>query len=199
MIPPPLRDAIHALSRLPGIGPKSAERLALALLKRPKEDVHDLLRPLSALHDSLQSCEICGLICERDICSICTDSSREESVIAVVETSLDAFSLERSGFHGRYHVLNGTLSPLEGRGPRDLTIDLLEKRLDGTVTELILALNPSLEGEATSAYLVRLFQGKHVTCSRLARGLPMGSALEYIDDVTLHQALSERRLIEQRP
>lgn len=198
MIPPPLRDAIQALSRLPGIGPKSAERLALALLKRPKEDVHALLKPLAGLHDALRSCTICALICEGEVCSICSDASRDQSIIAVVENSLDAFSLERSGFRGRYHVLNGTLSPLEGRGPRDLTIDLLAMRLNGSVTELIFALNPSLEGEATSAYLVRLLHGKNISCSKLARGLPMGSALEYIDDVTLHQAISERRLIEQR-
>ncbi len=193
-----VQDLIDELGRLPGIGPKSAQRIAFHLLAAEPADVIRLLTALQRVKDEVRFCRTCGNVAEAEECRICRDARRDLSVICVVEEPKDVVAVERTGeFRGRYHVLGGAISPIEGIGPDDLRVRELMVRLqDGSVTELILATDPNLEGEATATYLARLVKPMGLRVTRLASGLPVGGDLEYADEVTLGRAFSGRRLLD---
>ena len=195
--PEPVARLIDAFQRLPGIGPKTAQRLTFYMLKRPREEVRELGEALFAVKEKITYCATCFNVTDVDPCSICTDHRRDPSLICVVEEPNDLLAMERTGeFKGRYHVLLGALSPLDGIGPDDLKIRELLARLDGQdTTEVILATNPNVEGEATALYLAKLLRPLAVRITRIARGLPVGGDLEYADQVTLSKALEGRREI----
>jgi recombination protein RecR len=193
-----IQDLIDELGRLPGIGPKSAQRIAFHLLSAEPADVERLAGTLTRVKNEVRFCRICGNVAEADECRICRDARRDPSIICVVEEPKDVVAVERTReFRGRYHVLGGAISPIDGIGPDDLRVrELLARLADGTVTELILATDPNLEGEATATYLARLVTPMGITVSRLASGLPVGGDLEYADEVTLGRAFSGRRRVE---
>jgi recombination protein RecR len=190
-----VQDLIDEFGRLPGIGPKSAQRIAFHILQTPNFDVSHLAQLLAEVRDKVRFCEVCGNVSEQERCSICRDPRRNLSLICVVEDAKDVAAIERTReFRGLYHVLGGAISPIAGVGPDDLRIAQLMTRLaDGTVQEVILATNPNLEGEATASYLSRLLTSMEITVSRLASGLPVGGDLEYADEVTLGRAFEGRR------
>jgi recombination protein RecR len=194
----PVQDLIDELGRLPGVGPKSAQRIAFHLLATDPGDIGRLLAALQRVKDEVRFCRTCGNVAEADECRICRDARRDAAVICVVEEPKDIVAIERTReFRGRYHVLGGAISPIEGIGPDDLRVRELMVRLqDGTVTELILATDPNLEGEATATYLARLVKPMGLRVTRLASGLPVGGDLEYADEVTLGRAFSGRRLLD---
>ena len=195
--PEPVARLIEALQRLPGIGPKTAQRLTFFLLKRPAEEVRELTESLKAVKERIVYCRTCFNVTDEDPCRLCSDARRDESVLCVVEEPNDLLAMERTGeFRGRYHVLLGALSPLDGVGPDDIKVRELLARLDrGGVAEVILATNPNVEGEATALYLAKLLRPLGVRITRIARGLPVGGDLEYADQVTLSKALEGRREI----
>ena len=195
--PEPVARLIDALQRLPGIGPKTAQRLTFFLLKRPAEEVRELGDALLAMKEKITYCRLCFNVTDEDPCHICGDPRRDPNVICVVEEPNDLLAMERTGeFRGRYHVLLGALSPLDGIGPDDLKIRELLARLEGKeMAEVILATNPNVEGEATALYLAKLLRPLAVRITRIARGLPVGGDLEYADQVTLSKALEGRREI----
>ena len=191
----PLARLIEEFYKLPGIGPKSAQRLAYYLLRMQAAEARSLAQAILEVKERVTLCSICQNVTESDPCRICTSTERDRTVVCVVEEPLDILSVERSGsYNGMYHVLHGAISPMDGIGPEDLKIrELLDRMRDGTITEVILATNPNLEGEATSMYLSRLIGPLGVRVTRLARGLPVGGDLEYADDVTLAKALEGRQ------
>ena len=196
--PEPVARLIDALQRLPGIGPKTAQRLTFFLLKRPAEEVRELSSSLMAVKEQIGYCTVCFNVTDQDPCRICSDPARDNNLLCVVEEPNDLLAMERTGeYKGRYHVLLGALSPLDGIGPDDLKVRELLARLDagGATTEIILATNPNVEGEATALYLARLLRPLGVRITRIARGLPVGGDLEYADQVTLSKALEGRREI----
>lgn len=197
LLPEPIQSLINALERLPGIGPKTASRLAFFLLRAPEEVTRDLAEALTGLRERTALCPECWNITAagRERCEICADPTRDASVLCVVEDALDVINLERTGaFRGRYHVLQGVLSPVEGVGPENLKIAALVDRVRaGGVREVILATNPTMEGDATALYLHRLLQPTGVRVTRLGLGLPVGGDLEYADQNTLLRALAGRR------
>lgn len=193
--PEPIARLIEAFHKLPGIGPKSAQRLAYHILRAPEQEALALAVALTDVKQRIVFCSICLNITESDPCSYCLDTRRDRSMICVVEQPLDITALERAGgFRGLYHVLHGVLNPMDGIGPEDIHVRELVTRLQsGEVKEVIMATNPSLEGEATSMYIQRLIGPAGVRVTRLARGLPSGADLEYTDDVTLSRALEGRQ------
>ena len=193
-----VQDLIDELGRLPGVGPKSAQRIAFHLLAADPTDVRRLAHVLTEVKDKIRFCRTCGNVAEDEQCRICRDTRRDLSVICVVEEPKDVQAIEKTReFRGRYHVLGGAISPIEGIGPDDLRVKELMTRLaDGSVTELILATDPNLEGEATATYLARLVKPMGLRVTRLASGLPVGGDLEYADEVTLGRAFEGRRLID---
>ena len=195
--PEPIAKLIEAFSRLPGIGPKTAGRLAFQVLRMKEEDVTDFAKALVSVKRNLHYCSVCCNITDIDPCRVCQDKTRDASIICVVQEPKDLVALERTKeFHGYYHVLHGAISPMEGIGPDQIYIAELLKRLsDEIVQELILATNPNIEGEATAMYLSRLVKPFGVRVTRIARGLPVGGDLEYADEVTLSKALEGRREI----
>lgn len=194
-----IEDLTTELARLPGIGRKTALRLTYFILKRTPEETRRLARAIDSVAERVRECSRCGNLTEADPCDLCEDPRRDPSVICVVEDAADIGAIEATGqFRGRYHVLGGHLSPLDGVGPEELNIDRLLERLAGdeeatAVHELIIATNPSVEGEATALYLQKLARPQGVRVTRLARGLPVGGDLEYADGVTIAEALSGRR------
>lgn len=189
-----IEELVAEFSRLPGIGRKTAQRLTYFLLKQPTEASARLARALIALGERVRACSECGNLTETDPCGICADPRRDATVVCVVEEASDVLAIERSGeYRGVYHVLGGRLSPLDGVGPDSLNISGLLGRIARGVREVILATNSSVEGEATAHYLERALQGRGVQVSRLARGLPVGSELEYADGETIAQAIAARR------
>lgn len=196
MLPKALVALIEELGKLPGIGPRTAERLALYVYRTPKNYSNALTSALENLHSSINSCKICANLTESDICYVCSNPKRESDVIAVVEEPLDVLAIEKTGsFRGLYHVLGGVISPLDGIGPAQLNLKSLIKRLgDSGVKELIIATNPTTEGEATALYIQKqLTAKKGISITRLARGLPVGADLEYADQITLGRALEGRQ------
>lgn len=197
LLPESIQSLVTALERLPGIGPKSASRLAFYLLRASEDVAQDLSSALANLKANTAFCQECFNITEagRELCEVCDSSKRESSLICVVEEALDVLALERTGgFHGKYHVLQGVLSPIEGIGPDDLKIkQLIERVARGGVKEVILATNPSMEGDTTAMYLSQQLEPMGVKITRLARGLPVGGDLEYADQNTLLRALSGRQ------
>ncbi|MGA8453884.1 MAG: recombination mediator RecR [Streptosporangiaceae bacterium] len=193
-----VQDLIDELGQLPGVGPKGAQRIAFHLVSADPVDVRRLATALLEVLERVKFCRTCGNVAEEDECRICRDPRRDLAVICVVEEPKDVAAIEKiREFHGRYHVLGGAISPIDGIGPDDLRISQLMTRLsDGTVTELILATDPNLEGEATAAYLARLVKPMGLRVTRPASGLPVGGELEYADEVTLGRAFEGRRLLD---
>ncbi|MBU1586542.1 MAG: recombination mediator RecR [Actinobacteria bacterium] len=193
-----VQELIDELGRLPGIGPKSAQRIAFHILQTESFDVTRLSEVLRDVRDKVRFCSICGNVTESDTCSICRDPRRSHATICVVEEAKDVVAIERTReFKGLYHVLGGAISPIDGIGPDDLRMKQLVARLsDGTVTEVIIATDPNLEGEATATYLTRLLNYPNLRVTRLASGLPVGGDLEYADEVTLGRAFEGRRVVE---
>ena len=193
--PEPVARLIEELQKLPGVGPKSAQRMTFFLLKRPADEVGELSAALTALKTRIVHCSRCFNVTEEDPCRICGDPARDARSLCVVEEPNDLLAVERTGeFKGRYHVLMGALSPLDGIGPEDIRVRELLHRLDGEgLDEVILATNPSVEGEATAIYLAKLLKPLGLRVTRIARGLPVGGDLEYADEVTLSKALEGRK------
>ena len=193
-----VQDLIDELGRLPGVGPKSAQRIAFHLLAADPIDVRRLVAALTEVKEKVRFCRTCGNVAEADECRICRDPRRDVAAICVVEEPKDVVAVEKTReFRGRYHVLGGAISPIEGIGPDDLRIrELLARLQDGAVTEVILATDPNLEGEATATYLARLLGPLGLRVTRLASGLPVGGDLEYADEVTLGRAFEGRRLLQ---
>ncbi len=193
-----IQDLIDELGRLPGVGPKSAQRIAFHILSEDPEDVKRLAEVLLEVKEKIQFCEICGNVAQAVQCRICNDPKRDPSVICVVEEPKDVVAIEKTReFRGRYHILGGSINPIDGIGPDDLRIrELMPRLADGSVTEVILATDPNLEGEATATYLSRMLVPLGLTVSRLASGLPVGGDLEYADEITLGRAFANRRSIK---
>ena len=194
-----IQDLIDELGRLPGIGPKSAQRIAFHIVQTESFDTQRLAEILTDIREKIRFCSICGNVSEHDTCSVCRDPRRSPASICVVEEAKDVVAIERTReFRGLYHVLGGAISPIDGIGPDDLRIaQLLSRLADGTVTEVIIATDPNLEGEATATYLSRLLQTQPgLRVSRLASGLPVGGDLEYADEVTLGRAFEGRRFVQ---
>ena len=196
-LPEPLARLIEHLQRLPGIGAKSAQRLAFHLLKSPRDEVETLAEAMRDVKDRVTYCSICGNITDADPCAYCADANRDHRLICVVEEPQNVTAIEKTrGFKGTYHVLMGALSPLHGVGPDDLKIKgLLERVGAGSIEEVILATNPNVEGEATAIYLARLLKPLGVRVSRIAMGVPVGSDLEYADEITMQKSMEGRREI----
>lgn len=194
-----VQDLIDELGRLPGVGPKSAQRIAFHILQSDPVDVRRLAEVLVEVKEKVTFCSVCGNVAEDEVCRICRDQRRDPQVICVVEESKDVVAIERTReYRGRYHVLGGAISPIEGVGPDDLRIrELMTRLADGVVNEVILATDPNLEGEATATYLTRLLRPMGLRVTRLASGLPVGGDLEYADEVTLGRAFEGRRAVDE--
>ncbi len=193
----PVQDLIDELGRLPGVGPKSAQRIAFHLLKLPSIDALRLANAIAVVKERVSFCQTCFNISEGPACGICTDTRRDSSIVCVVEEPRDIVAVEKTGeFRGRYHVLQGAISPIEGIGPDQLKVKELLTRLEPEgITEVILCTNPNIEGEATAMYISRLLKPLGLTVTRIASGLPVGGDLEYADELTLGRALEGRREI----
>lgn len=191
-VPPPVEKLIEAFARFPGIGKKTAQRMAFYVLKSDNQYAVQLSEAVMDVKSKILTCSMCGGITVEDPCSICSDSKRQDDLLCIVEESSDIYAFEKTNsFRGKYHVLGGVLSPLDGIGPDDLTIDNLMSRVTNGM-EVILATNPSVEGEATALYIGKLLKEMGIKSSRLARGIPVGGALEYIDEATLIRAIEGR-------
>jgi len=191
-VPPTVEKLIESFAKFPGIGKKTAQRMAFHVLKSDNEQAVQLAQAVMDVKSKILTCTICGGITVDDPCAICADSKRREDLLCIVEKSSDIYAFEKTNsYRGKYHVLGGVLSPLDGIGPDDLTIDSLMSRVNKDM-EVILATNPSIEGEATALYISKLLKEKGIKSSKLARGLPVGGALEYIDEATLIRALEGR-------
>ncbi len=195
----PVQTLIDELGRLPGVGPKSAQRIAFHLLKIPADDVHRLAAAITDAKQRVRFCERCFNVAEDALCPICSDPSRDPSIVCVVEESRDIVALEKTGeFRGRYHVLLGAMSPLDGIGPEQLKVRELVTRIGAEdIEEVILCTNPNTEGEVTAMYLARLLKPLGLTVTRIASGLPVGGDLEYADELTLGRALEGRRAVDE--
>ncbi|MBZ4665154.1 recombination mediator RecR [Mahella sp.] len=191
----PISRLINELSKLPGIGPKTAQRLAFYMLHMPKDAVHTLAQSINDARDKIIYCSICGNLTDVDPCAICSSPARDSSTICVVENPTDVVAMEKTrGYNGLYHVLHGAISPIDGVGPDDIRIkELLTRLRDSQVKEVILATNPSVEGEATALYISRLLKPMGFKVTRIANGIPVGGDLEYADEVTIARALEGRR------
>jgi recombination protein RecR len=197
-LPEPINELLAALNSLPGIGPRSAERLALHLVQSDPDSVRQLAHALVHARERIRTCPICGALTEQVPCAICSDARRDSSMVCVVERPVDILSIEKAGtYRGKFHVLGGKISPLNGVEPDDLRIDELEKRLEGgAIKEVILALATDVEGDATSFYLAKRLAATGAKVTRIAHGLPAGSGLEFADELTLSRALEGRRGLE---
>lgn len=190
-LPPTLEQIIESFSRFPGIGKKTAQRLSLHVMKSDRESIYQFAKALMDAKDKITYCQQCHNYAENDLCLICADDSRDIITICIVEEPSDILLFEKTGYHGVYHVLNGVLSPLDGIGPDDLNIDSLLDRLN-EVEEVIIATNTSIEGDTTALYISKLLSEKNIRITRLARGIPVGGHLEFVDDATLSRSISER-------
>ena len=195
MLPPSISDLTSALSKLPGVGPRSAERIALHLVQADSAQVRQLAETMLAARERIRFCEVCGALTEKSPCTLCDDARRDASLVCLVEKAVDILSIEKSGtYRGKFHVLGGKISPLDGVGPDDLRIAELEKRLGPEpVREVIIALGTDVEGDATSHYLAKRLARAGLKISRIGFGLPAGSGLEFADELTLNRALEGRR------
>ena len=192
-----LDDLVNVFAKLPGIGRKSAMRIAFDILEKDEKEIDDILHIIKDSYDNIKHCSVCGNLSEKDVCEICIDEKRNKNVICVVEGVRDIIAFEKSEtYNGLYHVLGGKIDPLNGVTIDDLNIEKLTERLDGTVSEIILALNPDLEGETTNLYLTKILKGKNVKISKIASGIPMGGNIEYTDMATLGKSLEGRVEVE---
>ena len=197
MYPKVFEDLIYFFRQLPGVGEKTAERYAYAFLKMDDLEIEEYSEVLKKVKSNINNCSKCGVMCEGSVCSVCGDNKRNKNQICVVQTSKEVFAIERAGFYdGLYHVLNGEISPTKGVVPNDLTIDKLIDRIDENVEEIIIATNPTVDGEITAMYISKLLKEKKVTVTRIANGLPMGGHVDYADDMTLLKAMSGRQEIK---
>lgn len=195
MLSPALEEMIKALRRLPGVGPKSAQRMAFHLLARDRVGGRLLGEQLQHAMATIKHCQTCRTFCEYDQCRLCNNSRRDQNILCIVETPADQLIIERTGFTGLYFVLHGHISPLDGIGPEELGLTELGRRLrQQPVTEIILATNPTVEGEATAHYITQLVRSLAIRCTKIAHGVPMGSELDYLDPTTVSLALAERKL-----
>ena len=192
-----LSDLINSFKKLPGVGEKSAERLALSILDFTEDEVKDFASELVNSRKNLHQCEVCGHITENDKCDICSNESRDHNIICVLEDYKSVFAFERAGnYNGVYHVLNGLISPIDGVNPEDINIASLVSRVEKLEhPEIIIALKSTIEGETTTLYLKKIFEGKNVEISRLSYGIPMGTEIDYLDEITLDRTLSDRKKI----
>jgi len=192
--PAAVLDLIKSFSKLPGVGEKTAERLAMHVLRMPRAEAERLARSIVAIKDKIKFCSMCFSLSDGDICQICSDPRRNTAIVCVVEQPADMVAVERSGaFQGTYHVLQGVLSPMDGVGPEDIRIkELFQKLADGRVKEVVLATSTVVEGEATAAYIAERLKGYPVRITRIAQGVPMGNDLKYVDQVTLKKAMDTR-------
>lgn len=195
--PTALSDLINYFRKLPGIGEKSAERMALSLLELTGEDVENFAASMVDSKNNLHPCEVCGHITDKDVCDICSNERRNKSVICILEDYKSVFAFEKAGnYNGTYHVLNGLISPIDDINPEDINISSLINRVDKLENpELIIALKSTIEGETTTLYLKKIFENKNVEISRLSYGIPMGAEIDYLDEITLDRALSDRKKI----
>jgi recombination protein RecR len=197
MLPKSIQNLIDELSKLPGVGPKTAARLTFYLLSKPQYDIDNIGKAFLELNNNIKKCKNCFNITDKEVCFVCENEKRNQSLVAVVEEPLDVIALEKSyGYDGVYHVLGGSISPIEGIGPENLRIqELIDRIIKGEIEEIILATNPDLEGEATAAYIKEKITntGKTIRVTRIARGLPVGGELEYADEVTLKRSMEGRR------
>ena len=192
-----LDDLVNVFAKLPGIGRKSAMRIAFDILEKDEKEIDDILHTIKDSYDNIKHCSVCGNLSEKDVCEICIDEKRNKNVICVVEGVRDIIAFEKSEtYNGLYHVLGGKIDLLNGVTIDDLNIEKLTERLDGTVSEIILALNPDLEGETTNLYLTKILKGKNVKISKIASGIPMGGNIEYTDMATLGKSLEGRVEVE---
>lgn len=196
LLPPQIIKTIEEFSKLPGIGPKSAERLTFHLLRSSKANPETLGRALLELKNELKYCKICQMVTTEELCSICSNSSRETSMILVVESPLDVLAFEKAGYKGLYHVLHGVLSPIDGFGPEQLKLkELFDRTEQSEIQEVIIATNPDVEGEATAGYIKQKLSDRVPKVTRLAQGLPLGADIEFADQGTLKEALGGRRVM----
>ena len=195
--PTSLADLINYFRKLPGIGEKSAERMALSLLELPEEDVSKFASAMVESKEKLHQCKVCGHITDKEVCDICSNEERNQNVICILEDYKSVFAFEKAGnYNGVYHVLNGLISPIDDVNPEDINIASLVSRVESLDNpELIIALKSTIEGETTILYLKKIFEGKNVTISRLSYGIPMGTEIDYLDEITLDRALSDRKKI----
>ena len=195
-LPKSFEELVKNLSIFPGVGEKTAERYVYSLLDRDEDEIKDLSEALINFKKNIKYCECCGCLSDYDKCEICSNSSRDKSTICIVEDSKSVFSIEKTKkYTGYYHVLNGLISPIEGINPEDLNIASLIKRLDENVKEIVIALNPSIEGEVTSMYIQKILEKHDVKVSRLSYGIPMGSDIEYLDPIMISKAWDDRKVI----
>lgn len=194
--PESLNNLINSLKKLPTIGEKSAERLAFAIMNMDDEEANDFSKSIIDVKSKIKKCKICGNITEDEICEICNNDDRDKSIICVVEDCKNIITLEKMGsYQGKYHVLNGLISPIDGKGPDDIEINSLINKIDDSIKEVIIAISPTLEGETTALYISKLLENKDVIVSRIAYGIPMGADMEYLDPMTLSMALTNRNKI----
>jgi recombination protein RecR len=195
--PPSILKLIKNFSKLPGIGEKTAERLALHILRMPRKQAEDLAQSIRELKEKIRLCKMCFALSDAELCNICSDSARDDSLLCVVEKPADMVAIEKSGaFRGHYHILHGALSPMDGVGPQDIRIRELMARLEkDTIREVVLATSTSVEGEATSAYIAERLRAYPVKVTRIASGVPMGGDLKYVDQVTLKRAMETRHVL----
>ena len=195
-LPKSFSDLVNNLSILPGVGEKTAERYVYSLYERDNEEVEELANSLINFKKSIKICSVCGCLTDYNICEVCSDTTRDKSTICIVEDSKNVFFIEKTKkYNGYYHVLNGLISPIEGKNPEDLNISNLMNRNNDDVKEIIIALNPSIEGEVTSMYIQKILENKDVKVSRLSYGIPMGSDIEYLDPIMISKAWDDRKII----
>lgn len=196
-LPKSFLDLVNNLLILPGVGEKTAERYAYALYEKDQDEVDNLITSLEEFKKNMKECEICGCITDNDICDVCSDKTRDKNTLCIVEDSRNVFFIEKTKkYNGYYHVLKGLISPIDGKNPENLNIaSLMNNRINDDIKEVIIALNPTIEGEVTSLYIQKLLSNKNIKVSRLAYGIPMGSDLEYLDPIMISKAWDDRKII----
>ncbi len=196
-LPRSFQNLVNNLTILPGVGEKTAERYVYSLYEKDDDDVEALAKSLVDFKKNIKTCDICGCLSDENLCDVCSDKTRDKSTICIVEDSKNVFFIEKTGkYKGYYHVLNGLISPIDGKNPEDLNLsELVNNRITGEVKEIIIALNPSIEGEITSQYIQRILEKYNVKVSRLSYGLPMGTDIEYLDPVMISKAWDDRKVI----
>ena len=195
-LPKSFSDLVNNLSILPGVGEKTAERYVYSLYEKDNDEVESLANSLISFKNTIKICNVCGCLTDYETCEICSDNSRDKSTICIVEDSKNVFFIEKTKkYNGLYHVLNGLISPIEGKNPEDLNISSLINRIDSNIKEIIIALNPSIEGEVTSLYIQKILEKKDIKVSRLSYGIPMGSDIEYLDPIMVSKAWDDRKII----
>lgn len=197
--PKSFTNLVNNLSILPGVGEKTAERYVYSIFERDNEEIENLAQSLLDFKKNIKNCSICGCLSDEEICDICNDNTRDKSTVCIVEDSKSVFFIEKTKkYNGYYHVLNGLISPIEGKNPEDLNISsLLNNRIDNNLKEIIIALNPSIEGEVTSMYIQKILENKKIKVSRLSYGIPMGSDIEYLDPIMVSKAWDDRKVISE--